>query len=1516
MNRGRFSSLVGAVLVLGLASASALEASPVTVEWDANSEPDLAGYVVSYGTAPGVYTVSVDVGNQTSWQFDLVAGETYYFAVTAYNSSALSSAFSNEVSAVAGEPFLTNPGNQSDAEGTAITLALVASDPDGDTLSYSETGLPLGLSVDSGTGEITGTVSFVAATGSPYSVTASVSDGVLSSSATFTWTVSNANGQPAITSPGNQSDAEGTAITLALVASDPDGDTLSYSATGLPPDLSVDAGTGEITGTVSFTAATGSPYSVTASVSDGVLSASAIFTWTVTDTNRPPVITLPESQSDAEGAAITLALVASDPDGDTLSYSAPGLPPGLSVDAGTGEITGTVSFTAATGSPYSVTAAVSDGVLSSSASFTWTVSDVNGPPAITSPGNQSDAEGTAITLALVASDPDGDTLSYSAPGLPAGLSVDAGTGDITGTVSFTAAAGSPYSVTASVSDGVLNASTAFTWMVSETNRAPVIASPGDQSDAEGTAVTLALVASDPDGHTLSYSATGLPPGLSVDTGTGAITGTVSFVAAAGSPYGVTASASDGVLNASTAFTWMVSETNRAPVIASPGDQSDAEGTAVTLALVASDPDGHTLSYSATELPPGLSLDAATGAIAGTVSLLAAAGSPYSVTASVSDGVLTASTTFTWMVNATNQPPVISSPGDQSAAEGTAITLALVASDPDEDTLSYSAPGLPPGLSLDASTGNITGMVSFESAAGSPYSVTASVSDGVLSASTTFTWTVRETNQPPVISSPGDQSDGEGTAVTLALVASDPDGDTLSHSATELPPGLSLDAATGAITGTVSVGAAAGSPYSVTASVSDGVLHASTTFTWTASEAQGPVSLVLSRSEVRFGATENGAITTGAQEVWVHVIGSDTLSWTATSSDPTVVQVAPSSGTGTGALTIAINQSQVYPDTLVGEWTVTVDAGRVSNSPQVVQVPFRVYPAGQTTAPFGAFDTPTDQATGLEGSVAVTGWAVDDIEVTRVELWRDAFGSEVTYVGPGQPWPGKVFIGTGTFVDGSRPDVETAYPAQPLAYRAGWGYVLLTRGLPWDRKGCQTLTSGFGRSLTRSLQLAPRIWRGPSSNTMSTWRAWADCSSTFQVYAVAYDADGHATMLGAKTISLDNASATQPFGTIDTPAPGATISGSGYVNFGWVLTPNGKSVPHGAAVQVAIDGVVVGSPGCYAPRADITASFPGFLNTPDAVRCLVLDTTQYSNGLHTIEWLVTDDAGVQAGLGSRVFRIFNAAAGATGFVGSGLMVPGPARADARTAFPGLGALTTSLTMPDRGAGVGVARGAMTETAAEVFPDARGVRLVRLEELERVQIQLPGPTGAYRAYQVVNQELRTLPVGSSFDTRRGVFYWQPGAGFVGHYDFIFVRAEDTGDAEQVRVRLLIEPPHVEARQATALMVLDTPVFGEVVQPFVVAGWAIDLAAWSGTGVDAVHVWAYPTPGSGATPIFLGVADPGGVRPAVGAVYGDDFVPSGYELTVFGLAPGVYDVVAYAHSTVTGTFNNAHVVRITVY
>lgn len=75
------------------------DAASVTLAWDPNGEPDLAGYSLYYGMASGTYETVIDVGNQSTYTIsDLGDGETYYFAVTAYNVYALESAFSEEVS--------------------------------------------------------------------------------------------------------------------------------------------------------------------------------------------------------------------------------------------------------------------------------------------------------------------------------------------------------------------------------------------------------------------------------------------------------------------------------------------------------------------------------------------------------------------------------------------------------------------------------------------------------------------------------------------------------------------------------------------------------------------------------------------------------------------------------------------------------------------------------------------------------------------------------------------------------------------------------------------------------------------------------------------------------------------------------------------------------------------------------------------------------------------------------------------------------------------------------------------------------------------------------------------------------------------------------------------------------------------------------------------------------------------------------------------------------------------------
>jgi len=158
------------------------------------------------------------------------------------------------------------------------------------------------------------------------------------------------------------------------------------------------------------------------------------------------------------------------------------------------------------------------------------------------------------------------------------------------------------------------------------------------------------------------------------------------------------------------------------------------------------------------------------------------------------------------------------------------------------------------------------------------------------------------------------------------------------------------------------------------------------------------------------------------------------------------------------------------------------------------------------------------------------------------------------------------------------------------------------------------------------------------------------NGTYKLYACAWDLDGHYAVLGTKTIVCDNAHAIKPFGTIDTPAQGGQASGKTYVNFGWVLTPQPKTVPKdGSAIDVYVDGVRVGNlsipPNVYDQyRADVSTAFPGLNNSDGPVGGFYLDTTAYANGVHTISWTAMDDQGAADGIGSRYFTIFNAAAG--------------------------------------------------------------------------------------------------------------------------------------------------------------------------------------------------------------------------------------------------------------------------------
>jgi hypothetical protein len=192
--------------------------------------------------------------------------------------------------------------------------------------------------------------------------------------------------------------------------------------------------------------------------------------------------------------------------------------------------------------------------------------------------DQTNQEGDAVNLQLTATDARGDTLEYSASGLPSGLSIDQN-GLISGTISAGAGIDSSYTVTVSATDNGQSASQTFEWSVN-----PVVSlSPAtDQNNVAGTSVSLPLSATDALGNALTYSASGLPPGLSIDSTTGTITGAIPIGADAPSPYAVTVTASDGTYSATQSFNWNVAALG----LVNPGSQNNVLGDQINLQIIA------------------------------------------------------------------------------------------------------------------------------------------------------------------------------------------------------------------------------------------------------------------------------------------------------------------------------------------------------------------------------------------------------------------------------------------------------------------------------------------------------------------------------------------------------------------------------------------------------------------------------------------------------------------------------------------------------------------------------------------------------------------------------------------------------------------------------------------------------------------------------------------------------------------------------------------------------------------
>ncbi len=328
-----------------------------------------------------------------------------------------------------GVPVVVNPGDQSTLVNTSVALNVQASDPNGDALAFSAAALPQGLSINAATGAISGTPT---ATGSSL-VVISVTDGSNTATVSFVWNITTP--QTTGTSPifGN---AGGTVFTDTVTASQTLksinvksgwwldsiqgilntgtlplhgglGGTLATPVPTLNADeyfVGINGSYGNYVGVISFVTNTGrtlgpygkglggsatTPYNFTVPAGNeivgftgrasGFLNAIGVVYRTRQVTNQPPLVTPIANQVDNLGATVNLTVTATDPDGDALTYSAVGLPAGLSIGTNTGVVSG--SPTTAGTSNVIVTVRDARGAISEK-SFDWTI---NAPTLVLNP---------------------------------------------------------------------------------------------------------------------------------------------------------------------------------------------------------------------------------------------------------------------------------------------------------------------------------------------------------------------------------------------------------------------------------------------------------------------------------------------------------------------------------------------------------------------------------------------------------------------------------------------------------------------------------------------------------------------------------------------------------------------------------------------------------------------------------------------------------------------------------------------------------------------------------------------------------------------------------------------------------------------------------------------------------------------------------------------------------------------------------------------------------------------------
>ena len=649
---------------------------------------------------------------------------TYDVAVTNASGTIYSDPVTLTVTGAA--PVVTNsPLTAAGTVGDVISYPITATNS---PTSYSASPLPAGLTVNTATGVISGTLTTAGVT----SVLLGATNATGTGNATLVVTVAAAGVAPVITnSPLTAAGTVGTAFSFVITAT---GTPTSYTATPLPAGLAINASNGAITGTPTAVGST----SVLLGATNATGTGNATLVITIGAAGVAPVITnSPLTAAGTVGTAFSFVITAS---GTPTSFAASPLPAGVVINTTTGALTGTPTTAGVTSVLLGATNAFGTG----NATLVITVAAAGVAPVITnSPLTAAGTVGTAFSFTITAT---GSPTSFAASPLPAGVVFNTTTGALTGTP--TAAGSTSVTLGATNASGTGNATLAITIAVAGV--APVITnSPLTASGTVGTAFSFTITAT---GSPISYSASPLPAGVVFNTTTGALTGTPTAAGSTSVTLGATNSFGTG--SATLAIT--IAAAPAAPAITSASTASGTVGSAFSFSITAS---GTPTSFSASPLPAGVVLNTTTGALTGTPTTVGTT----TVTLGATNAIGTGNATLTITVAALATPGISNSPLTASGTVGTPFSFTITAS---SSPTSFGASPLPGGLVFNATTGVISG---------TPTTVgTTSVQLGATNSSGTgnaaFTITITAALVAPVITlQPVNQTvaAGQGTNFTVA-----------------------------------------------------------------------------------------------------------------------------------------------------------------------------------------------------------------------------------------------------------------------------------------------------------------------------------------------------------------------------------------------------------------------------------------------------------------------------------------------------------------------------------------------------------------------------------------------------------------------------------------------------------------------------------------------------------------------------------------------------------------------------